>query len=158
MRTFFVTLAVAAIFHTAAFAQTARPIKVTDASIILVLEGATILIDPVGDQRQFRPYGRPDIVILTRPDPRHVSVDTMIGLLRRDTVVLAPQAVIDRLPLMISNNVISPFDPGARQVVNGITFTARSASEGVPRDAQVYDRSRGDIGVVIESNGARLYF
>lgn len=94
--------------------------------------------------------------MLTNPEPDHLSVDTMIGMLRRDTVVLAPQAVIDRLPLMISNNVITPFAPGDEQEVEGITFTAVPAYVTRP-EAETDTRSRGDIGVVMEAGGSRVY-
>jgi len=134
------------------------PVAINRVSVVIELAQATILIDPVGSQAQYRRFGRPDIVVLTRAHPDHLSIDTMIGMLRRDTVVLAPQAVIDQLPLMISNNVISPFDAGAIQVVDGITFRALSASADIPRGAQAYPRVRGDIGVVMEVDGAVAYF
>ena len=105
-----------------------EPVAINRASVVIELDQALIFIDPVGNQQQHRRFGRPDIVILTRAHPDHVNIDTMIGLLRRDTVVLAPQAVINQLPLMISNNVISPFEAGTAQDLNGITFRALSAS------------------------------
>ncbi|MEL6583258.1 MAG: hypothetical protein AAFQ36_05455 [Pseudomonadota bacterium] len=97
---------------------------VTPTSAVTTWGDTAIFIDPVGEQERYRPFGRPDIVILTQPHPDHLSISTMIGMLRRDTIVLAPQTVIDELPLMISNNVITPFEPGSVQVVEGITFTA----------------------------------
>jgi hypothetical protein len=135
-----------------------EPVVINRASVVIKLDQAIVFIDPVGNQEQYRRFGRPDIVILTRAHPDHLSIDTMIGMLRRDTVVLAPQAVINQLPLMISNNVISPFDAGTAQEVDGITFSALSASSNIPRGAQVYARDRGDIGVVIEVDGASVYF
>ena len=96
--------------------------------------------------------------MLTKAHPDHLSIDTMIGLLRRDTVVLAPQTVIDQLPLMISNNVIAPFDAGTAQVVDGIAFTAVTGGSSTPDGAQVYERTRGDIGVVMEVDETLLYF
>jgi len=135
-----------------------QPVAINRASVVIALEQATVFIDPVGSQEQYRRFGRPDIVILTRAHPDHLSVDTMIGMLRRDTVVLAPQSVIDQLPLMIANNVISPFDAGTSQDVDGIMFSALSAASNIPSGAQVYVRDRGDIGVVIEVDGASAYF
>lgn len=82
----------------------------------------------------------------------------MIGMLRRDTVVLAPRTVIDELPLMISNNVISPFDAGTVQEVEGITFEALPVPSDLPRGVRVHERERGEIGVLIEIDGASLYF
>lgn len=135
-----------------------QPVAITPASIVLALDQALVLIDPVGPQAQYSRFGRPDIVILTRAHPDHLSIDTMIGLLRRDTVVLAPQSVIAQLPLMISNNVIAPFEAGDTQQVDGITFRALPATAGIPQGVQAYVRSRGAIGVVIEIDGMRVYF
>lgn len=130
---------------------------VNHASAVIVWEDVTVFIDPVGSQAQYAPYGRPDIVILTHPDPDHVSIDTMIGMLRRDTVVLAPRAVINELPLMISNNVITPFAPGSVQQVDGITFTAIPAYVTRTDAGGLHPRARGDVGVVMEAGGTRVY-
>lgn len=135
-----------------------QPIAITPASVVVQLPQATIFIDPVGPQEQYGRFGRPDIVILTRAHPDHLSVETMIGMLRRDTIVLAPQSVIDQLPLMISNNVISPFEAGTSQVVEGIRFRALSAASTIPPGLRVFARDRGDIGVILEIDGASLYF
>lgn len=152
---------VSVLFH--ANAQTAlreapRIAFVTEASAVIELEQATVFVDPVGAQAQYARFGRPDIVVLTRANPSHLSIDTMIGMLRRDTVVLAPQQVIDQLPLMISNNTFAPFDPGGVQEVDGIRFAAFPATAGTPRDAQEVPRARGDIGVLMEVDGLKFYF
>lgn len=133
-------------------------VTINGASAVVQLDQALIFIDPVGSQEQYRRFGRPDIVVLTRAHPDHLSIDTMIGMLRRDTVVLAPQAVIDLLPEMIANNVITPFEAGMTQVADGVTFRALPASSDIPSGAQVYQRDRGDLGVVIEVDGAIAYF
>lgn len=128
------------------------------ASAVVEWEEVTVFIDPVGDQSQYAAYGSPDIVVITHIHPDHLSVDTMIGMLRRDTVVLAPQSVIDEIPLMISNNVITPFVGGSTQEVNGITFTAVPAYNLRPEAQQFHPKERGDIGVVMEVDGTRVYF
>lgn len=63
-------------------------VVINGASAVVQLDQATIFIDPVGRQEQYRRFGRPDIFVLTRAHPDHLSIDTMIGMLRRDTVVL----------------------------------------------------------------------
>lgn len=133
-------------------------VPITPTSAVIDLENDLIFIDPVGSQSQYSRFGRPDIVVLTRAHPDHLSIDTMIGMLRRDTVVLAPQDVIDQLPLMISNNTIAPFAPGTAQVVNGIRFTAMPPDADLPGTTQVYQRDRGDIGVTMEIDGTIVFF
>jgi hypothetical protein len=81
----------------------------------------------------------------------------MIGMLRSDTMVLAPQAVIDQMLLMISNNRVAPFAPGATQVVDGIRFTALPPKADIPRAAQACRWKRGDIGVVMVFDGTIVY-
>ena len=132
--------------------------SVNAVSAVVQLDQALVLFDPVGDQSQYRQFGRPDIVVLTRAHPDHLSIDTMIGLLRRDTVVLAPQEVIEQLPLMISNNVITPFNEGSRQDVNGIVFSALSLTYNTPSNIEVIIRQRGNIHVVLEVGGRRMLF
>lgn len=133
-------------------------ISINSRSTVIPLNHAIVFIDPVGAQSDFRRFGRPDIVVLTRATPGHLSIDTMIGMLRRDTVVLAPQAVIDQLPLMISNNVITPFNTGTTQQVDGITFRALDSSDPIPSDVHIYGRDRGDIRVLMDVDGQRIYF
>lgn len=133
-------------------------IAVSETSAVIELDQATVFFDPVGAQSLYARFGSPDIVVLTRANPSHLSIDTMIGMLRRNTVVLAPQEVIDQLPLMISNNTFAPFDAGTAQEVTGIRFTALPATSRVPSGVQVHERNRGDIGVVLEVNGLRIYF
>lgn len=133
-------------------------VVINGASVTIPSDKALILIDPVGDQAKFRKFGRPDIVVLTSANASHLSIDTMIGLLRRDTVVLAPQAVIDKLPLMISNNVITPFEVGMSQIVDGITFRALPASAKAPSGAKAYARDKGGMSVVIEADGGSAFF
>ena len=142
----------------AASAEAPEPVAIDDVGAVVELTGTTVFVDPVGSQERYARFGRPDIVVLTSAHPDHLSVDTMIGMLRRDTAVLAPRTVIERLPLMIANNVISPFDAGTGQEVEGIVFRALPASSGPPPDARVHDRERDEIGVVIEVDGASLHF
>ena len=133
-------------------------IVIDGASVVLQVDQALVLIDPVGDQQQYRRFGRPDIVVLASTDADHLSIETMIGLLRRDTLVLAQQSIIDQLPLMIANNLVTPFDIGTNQTDRGISFKALSPFADPPRDAQVYNRERGDIGVLISVSGHCMYF
>ncbi|WP_299869889.1 hypothetical protein [uncultured Roseobacter sp.] len=131
-------------------------VRLNAVSTVIVLDGQTILIDPVGDQAQYRQFRSPDIVVLTRAAPEYLSTETMIGLLRRDTVVLAPQTVIDQLPLMISNNTFAPFEPGISQTVGGIAFEALDSNRKNPSGTQVVERSRGDFQVLIRGSNATL--
>ncbi|NBF41148.1 MAG: MBL fold metallo-hydrolase [Spirochaetes bacterium] len=133
-------------------------IAISHASAVVEWDEATVFVDPVGAQSRYAPYGTPEIVVLTHIHPDHLSVDTMIGMLARDTVVLAPQSVIDELPLMIANNTIRPFEAGTTQNVLGITFTAVPAYNIRPQAQQYHPRSRGDIGVVMDVDGTRVYF
>jgi hypothetical protein len=140
----------------------ADPAAINATSVVIELDQALILINPVGPHQQYSRFGRPDSVVLTSADPDHLSIDAMTGLLRRDTLVLvlvlAPQSVIDQLPLMISNNVVSPFDIGTGQTARGITFRAVSRSSNSPLGSRVHDRDRGDIGVLIKIDGQRAFF
>ncbi len=133
-------------------------VSITPASAVIKLDQATVFTDPVGPQSNYALFSRPDIVVLTRAHPDHLSIETMIGMLRRDTVVLAPRAVIDQLPLMIANNTIAPFSPGTTREVSGIRFTALPLSAIIPSAASVYQRQRGDIGVIMEVEGTMVYF
>lgn len=128
------------------------------ASAVVEWDEVTVFVDPVGDQSQYLAYGSPDIVVITHIHPDHLSVDTMVGMLERDTVVLAPQSVIDEVPSMISNNVTTPFVAGSTQEVGGITFTAVPAYNIRPEAQQFHPKERGDIGVVMEVDGTRVYF
>lgn len=152
------TLAFAPAFSGPVAAEAPSAVKLTPTSLVFDLEGTVLLVDPVGDQEPYFRYGRPDIVVLTGRDPSRLSIDTMIGLLRRDTVVLASQDVIDALPLMISNNARAPFDPWTRQTVRGITFEAVPGDISLPAGAASYPRDAGSIRVKMIVGGAEVFF
>lgn len=135
--------------QTSALDRLPQIVTTSGANVTIVWDNTTILIDPTGSQIQYAAYGSPDIVVLTRAHPDHLSVRTMIGMLRRNTVVLAPQAVINELPLMISNNVITPFEIGAVQRVDGLEFTATAAVSE--------NSDQTDIGVIIGNDNTRMY-
>ncbi|MFT6944312.1 MAG: hypothetical protein ACJAUW_000884 [Yoonia sp.] len=44
------------------------------------------------------------------------------------------------------------------QEVDGIMFRALSASAAIPGGVKVHPRDRGDIGVLMEVDGVRIYF
>jgi len=137
-------------------ANDASVVQLNAVSTVIIIGNQTILVDPVGEQAQYRQYGSPDIVVLTRAASEYLSTATMIGLLRRDTVVLAPQSVIDELPLMISNNTFAPFEPGNRQTVAGITFQALENMRASPPGTRVIRRSKGDFQVLIDTGSISL--
>lgn len=131
---------------------------VDHASAVVEWENLTVFIDPVGDQVKYESFGTPDVVVITHVHGDHLSVDTMIGMLSRETIVLAPQSVIDELPLMISNNTFMAFNPGVNREVGGVNFTAIPAYNIRPEAINFHPKERGDIGVVMESGEARIYF
>ncbi|SHH54630.1 MBL fold metallo-hydrolase [Winogradskyella jejuensis] len=75
-------------------------------TLVLKSEDYTFYIDPVGGADKFNGMGRPDFVLITDIHGDHLNIDTLKDLNLSETTLVAPKAVIDKLPNSIANNVV----------------------------------------------------
>ncbi|MEE9365009.1 MAG: MBL fold metallo-hydrolase [Cellulophaga sp.] len=126
------------------------------ATAILEWKDITIYIDPVGDLTYYEKQKSPNIILITDIHGDHLSVKTLEALDLSNTKIIAPQAVIDKLPenIALSATVLS----------NGNSITIATVGiEAIPmynlreEALKFHNKGRGN-GYIISINSERIYF
>lgn len=128
---------------------------VSHATAIIKWNDAVFYTDPVGRAEAFASNPEPDFILITDIHGDHLSIETLKALEPRDTKIIVPQAVKEKLSKDFQNNLIV--------INNGETVNHRGFQiEAIPmynlpqsRDA-MHVKGRGN-GYVLEKNGERLY-
>lgn len=137
--------------------QASKNIKVTPiehASMILSWDGAVIYTDPVGKDK-FAGSPTPDIILVTDIHEDHLDVEALKAVTAEKTIIIAPKAVVDKLPDELKFQVY--------MMKNGdITNPLGFKIEAVPMynlpesETSYHTKGRGN-GYVVEKNGTRVY-
>ncbi len=77
-------------------------IPVSHASFIMKWDNKTIFNDPVGGTELYEKYGNPDLVLVSDIHGDHFNLETLEAL-KGDFAIIAPQAVIDKMPKSLQN-------------------------------------------------------
>jgi L-ascorbate metabolism protein UlaG (beta-lactamase superfamily) len=134
-------------------------------TIVMTWNNRTIYVDPApapGQDREasaaaaFKPFPPPDIILVTDIHGDHLSIPTLMDVIRPDARIVAPQAVVEILP---SN----PLRGNAMRLSNGRTITVHGIQiEAIPmynltkERLQYHDKGRGN-GYVLTIGGTRVY-
>ena len=70
---------------------------VNHASFVMVLNQKVLYFDPVGNDSLYKDFPKPDMIFLTDVHPDHMDVETLMALMNKDVLIIAPQAVKDKL-------------------------------------------------------------
>lgn len=130
---------------------------VNHGSFVMTYQGNTFYVDPVGKTELYKEYPNPSIILITDIHGDHLSLDTLQSLNLDNAVILAPQAVFDKLPLELQKKT---------QVLNnGDNYTYRMFEmtiEAIPmynlrKEAlNFHTKGRGN-GYVLSLAGERIY-
>lgn len=89
---------------------------ISHASMIIDWEGSILYIDPVGGGELYENKSTPDLILITDIHGDHLNIETLEAIVSPTTVIMAPQAVADKLPEslititeVISNDEIKEF-------------------------------------------------
>lgn len=128
---------------------------ISHATMVLVWDGFTIYIDPVGGASAFDGHASPDLVLITDIHGDHLSIETLQAVSTDKAKIMVPQAVADKLP--------TEFDAQVDVLNNGdfkerFGFSVRAiAMYNLREEAlQFHTIGRGN-GYVIEKDGKRVY-
>lgn len=128
---------------------------VAHASFVLAWDAVTIFCDPVGDPKSYVEFGAPNIILLTDIHSDHLSTSTLMAISASGTVIVAPQAVADKLP---------PELPGTVQVmanndsdtVAGIAIGAMPMYNLPETPDSYHPKGRGN-GYLLQRGDTRVY-
>jgi L-ascorbate metabolism protein UlaG (beta-lactamase superfamily) len=128
---------------------------ISHATMVLVWDGNTIYVDPVGGASAFDGYPSPDLILITDVHGDHLNIETLLAVSTDKVKIIVPQAVADKLP--------SDFDAQVDVLHNGnfkerFGFSVRAiAMYNLREEAlQFHTIGRGN-GYVIEKDGNRVY-
>lgn len=128
---------------------------ISHATMVLVWDGFTIYVDPVGGAEAFDEYQSPDLILITDIHGDHLSIETLLAVSTDKVKIIVPQAVADKLP--------SDFDAQVDVLYNGnfkerFGFSVRAiAMYNLREEALRFHTIGRGNGYVIEKDGKRVY-
>ncbi len=127
---------------------TFTPIK--HGTFIIQTKEATIYVDPVGDSKAFEKYPKPDIILITDIHGDHLNKDVVNALKQKNTSIIAPQAVVERLEFgeVLKN--------GESKKVGSIHLEAIPMYNLTKDRLRFHSKGRGN-GYVVTTNKKRIY-
>lgn len=127
---------------------TFTPIK--HATMVIQSNRFSIYVDPVGDLEVFDDFTKPDIILITDIHYDHLDVKAIKNLREKDTLVIGPKSVIDRLGYGETLN------NGETTTFKTISIEAVPMYNQTPDRLQFHEKGRGN-GYVLTLNDKRIY-
>lgn len=131
-------------------------IPIEHASAVLIWEGVTIYVDPVGDKAAFKNVPEPDIILITDIHGDHFSLETLEGLNTQKSKIVAPQAVAYKIPEKFIPQ-LEIIENGSQKELLGIEIKAVPMYNLREEAKDFHPRGRGN-GYLLAKNGKRIYF
>lgn len=132
---------------------TVQPIE--HASLALFTSNKTVFVDPVGHAQEFNALKTPDVILITDIHGDHFSPKTLESLHLKNTVLVVPQVVADKLPDHLKSQVIVLHN-GNSKTVKGIDISALPMYNLPESPTAYHTKGRGN-GYVIILDGKRIY-
>ncbi|MBI1390523.1 MAG: MBL fold metallo-hydrolase [bacterium] len=125
------------------------------ASFVMTWDGKTIYNDPVGGEEAYASFAKPDLILLSDIHGDHLNPDTLNALVSDNTVIVAPQAVYDKLDsnLQAKTTIVAN---GATTEWNGVKIEALPMYNLTPDRLKYHTKGRGN-GYVLNIGGKRIY-
>ncbi len=125
-------------------------IPIKHATFVIKTKSATIYVDPVGDVQTFKKFPQPDIILITDIHRDHLAPDIIHSLKKKETIIVGPQAVVDKLKYgMTLNN-------GENKTIKDIHIEAIPMYNLTADREKYHPKGRGN-GYVLTLNNKRIY-
>lgn len=136
-------------------AQSVTVSPLEHATTVLTLASTTIYVDPVGGGDSFKEYSAPELIVITDIHGDHLNVRTLEQVSTDNTVIVAPQAVADMLPQVLSAKTVVLAN-GEKTEQKGVSIEAIPMYNLPEQDDEAHTKGRGN-GYVLEKEGTRVY-
>ncbi len=128
---------------------------VSHATAWLELGGRIVYTDPVGGEQAFANVPTADVIVVTDIHGDHFNAETLMAVVKEQTVLVVPQAVADLLP--------EPLKAKAVVMANGQTTEQKGIMVeaipmyNLPEDPKAFHTKGRGNGYVLEKDGERVY-
>lgn len=130
---------------------------ITHATFVLTYLGKNIYVDPTGGADAFKGMTAPDIILLTDIHGDHFDPKTIDAVNTAKAVIVAPQAVADKLPTTTDKSKLVILKNGDKTTqVSGITIEAIPMYNLPESATAMHTKGRGN-GYVLTIGGKRIY-
>jgi L-ascorbate metabolism protein UlaG (beta-lactamase superfamily) len=128
---------------------------ISHATMVFALGGQVIYTDPIGGGSAFAGQQTPSIILVTDIHGDHLDAPTLKEIAKADTVIIAPQAVVDTLPDDMAKAVIV-MKNGDKITQKGIEIEAIPMYNVPESESAAHTKGRGN-GYVLNAEGKRVY-
>ncbi len=124
-------------------------------TLVLKSTDYNFYVDPVGGADKFNGYGKVDFVLITDIHGDHLNIETLQGLNLSNTTLIAPKAVVDKLPKNIAKTVVTLNNKDVFENEN-LKIEAIPMYNLREEALKFHTKGRGN-GYVINVDGQRIY-
>jgi L-ascorbate metabolism protein UlaG (beta-lactamase superfamily) len=130
-------------------------IPVKHASFAMEADGKTVYVDPADSSNLFRELAAPDMILITDIHGDHMDPKTIELLDKKKAIIVAPQAVADKLPAAWKERIIV-LNNGEQTTQLDMNITAIPMYNTTPERKDRHIKGRGN-GYVINIGGKNVY-
>jgi len=120
------------------------------ATFVIQHAGVTILVDPVGDAKSFKSYGKPDVILVTDIHGDHLDAELIAVVRGKEPVVVAPLAAADQLQGAFA------LKNGGKTKAGDVTIEAIPMYNLTEDRLKYHEKGRGN-GYVVTVGEKRIY-
>ncbi|MHA7944423.1 MBL fold metallo-hydrolase [Formosa sp. 3Alg 14/1] len=135
--------------------NTTKIIPISHATFVLEIKDLTIYVDPVGGLEAFKNQKEPNLILITDIHGDHLNIETLESVTKSHTTLMAPQAVIDKLPDHLKQQT-QLITNGETKTFKHITIEAIPMYNLRPEALKYHAKGRGN-GYVLNNQDQRIY-
>ncbi len=125
------------------------------ATLAMTWNNVTIYVDPYGGAKAFEGLASPNLILITDIHGDHMNLETLKAIETSRALIIAPQAVREKLPEELANQTI-PLANGSTHKQFDITITAVPMYNLPETEDSRHPKGRGN-GYVLEMGGKLIY-
>lgn len=126
------------------------------ATMVLTWKGKTIYVDPHGNTEAFKGLSAPDLILITDIHGDHLDPKTLKAVNKPEAIIVAPQAVVDKLPKDLGNKTIVVLNNGESTQQLGISIKAIAMYNLPEKDDAMHTKGRGN-GYILTFADKKVY-
>lgn len=130
-------------------------VPIEHATMVLKYGDAIIYVDPVGGAKAFEGQAKPNYVLLTDIHSDHMDAETLKNLDLSEATLIAPQAVVDKLPELKTKELLVMNNGETRQL-KGMSIEAIPMYNLREEALKFHEKGRGN-GYILTLGMERIY-